>query len=191
MQMNQIFKKLHVDIKENIGQVTSLQRDTDAARNQQEESQNRVLALKKQLKQMHKEMQDEVQGQRQEDLRQTKEATVKRETTIKDPKKTKTLGLMAEEEESFNSQALMRRILKLAFLNAIQRRHIKSHKRNIEMFEKAFLTIKSTTGISDIEEIVKIFVKLEQRNFSLLTYVNMLNREIETRGAEKRFWNSG
>merc|ERR1719277_1991616 len=191
MQMNQIFKKLHVDIKENIGQVTTLQRDTDTARNQQEDAQNRVLALKKQLeherkvfneqvKQMHKKMQDEVQGQRQEDLRQTKEATIKKETTLKDPKKTKTLGLMAEEEESFNSQALMRRILKLAFLNAIQRRHIKSHKKNIEVFEQAFMTIKSTTGISDIEEIVKIFVKLEQRNFSLLTYVNMLNREIET-----------
>ena len=34
---------------------------------------------------------------------------------------------------------------------------------------QAFATIKSTTGISDIEEIVKIFVKLEERNFSLLT----------------------
>merc|ERR1719277_670445 len=197
MQMNQIFKKLHVDIKENIGQVTTLQRDTDTARNQQEDAQNRVLALKKQLeherkvfneqvKQMHKKMQDEVQGQRQEDLRQTKEATIKKETTLKDPKKTKTLGLMAEEEESFNSQALMRRILKLAFLNAIQRRHIKSHKKNIEVFEQAFMTIKSSTGISDIEEIVKIFVALEQRNFSLLTYVNDLQREIEAMEIRKR-----
>merc|ERR1719428_2557928 len=74
----------------------------------------------------------------------------------------------------------MRRILKLAFLNAIQRRHIRQHQKNIEVFEQAFATIKSTTGISDIEEIVKIFIGLEQRNFSLLTYVNQLNREIET-----------
>merc|ERR1719272_772476 len=78
----------------------------------------------------------------------------------------------------------MRRILKLAFLNAIQRRHIRQHQKNIEVFEQAFATIKSTTGISDIEEIVKIFVSLEQRNFSLLTYVNNLNREIES--IEKR-----
>ena len=34
---------------------------------------------------------------------------------------------------------------------------------------EAFATIKSSTGISDIEEIVKIFIGLEQRNFSLLT----------------------
>merc|ERR1711907_315727 len=78
----------------------------------------------------------------------------------------------------------MRKILKLAFLNTIQRRHIKQHQKNIEVFEQAFATIKSTTGISDIEEIVKIFVKLEERNFSLLTYVNTLNREIES--LEKR-----
>merc|ERR1719460_901741 len=75
---------------------------------------------------------------------------------------------------------MMKRILKLAFLNCIQRRHIKQHQKNIEVFEQAFATIKSTTGISDIEEIVKIFVKLEERNFSLLTYVNQLNREIES-----------
>merc|ERR1719382_1889474 len=97
-----------------------------------------------------------------------------------DDKKNKTRSLKADEEENFNSTAVMRRILKLAFLNAIQRRHIRQHQKNIEVFEQAFATIKSTTGISDIEEIVKIFISLEQRNFSLLTYVNTLNREIES-----------
>merc|ERR1719473_1450152 len=95
-------------------------------------------------------------------------------------KKNRIRCLKADEEENFNSPAVMRRILKLAFLNAIQRRHIRQHQKNIEVFEQAFATIKSTTGIKDIEEIVKIFVSLEQRNFSLLTYVNTLNREIES-----------
>merc|ERR1719407_461877 len=88
--------------------------------------------------------------------------------------------MVADEEEAFSEPAMHRRILKLSFLNTIQRRHIKQHQKNIEVFEQAFTTIKSTTGISDIEEIVKIFVGLEQRNFSLLTYVNNLNREIES-----------
>merc|ERR1719498_1495563 len=87
--------------------------------------------------------------------------------------------IVAPEEDEFSDSGFMKRILKLAFLNTIQRRHIKQHQKNIEVFEQAFATIKSTTGISDIEEIVKIFVKLEERNFSLLTYVNTLNREIE------------
>jgi len=88
--------------------------------------------------------------------------------------------MVADEEENFSEPAMHRRILKLSFLNTIQRRHIRQHQKNIEVFEQAFATIKSSTGISDIEEIVKIFHTLEQRNFSLLTYVNQLNREIET-----------
>merc|ERR1719235_1783741 len=88
--------------------------------------------------------------------------------------------IVAPEEDEFSDSGFMKRILKLAFLNTIQRRHIKQHQKNIEVFEQAFATIKSTTGISDIEDIVKIFVKLEERNFSLLTYVNQLNREIES-----------
>merc|ERR1719238_2451186 len=88
--------------------------------------------------------------------------------------------MVADEEELFSEQAMHRRILKLSFLNTIQRRHITQHQQNIEVFEQAFSTIKSSTGISDIEEIVKIFIHLEQKNFSLLTYVNQLNREIES-----------
>merc|ERR1719162_2644660 len=88
--------------------------------------------------------------------------------------------MVADEEEAFSEQSMHRRILKLSFLNTIQRRHIKQHQKNIEVFEQAFATIKSSTGISDIEEIVKIFIALEQRNFSLLTYVNNLNRDIES-----------
>jgi len=88
--------------------------------------------------------------------------------------------MVADEEEAFSEQLMHRRILKLSFLNTIQRRHIKQHQKNIEVFEQAFSTIKMSTGIHEIEEIVKIFVGLEQRNFSLLTYVNQLNREIES-----------
>merc|ERR1719281_640299 len=88
--------------------------------------------------------------------------------------------MVADEEDGFSATNMYRKILKLSFLNAIQRRHIKQHQKNIEVFEQAFNTIKSSTGISDIEEIVKIFVKLEERNYSLLTYVNTLNREIES-----------
>lgn len=93
---------------------------------------------------------------------------------------------IADEEEEFSEQAMHRRILKLSFLNTIQRRHIKQHQKNIEVFEQAFATIKSSTQIHEIDEIVRIFVELEQRNFSLLTYVNQLNREIEAIEIRKR-----
>merc|ERR1719201_319940 len=87
--------------------------------------------------------------------------------------------IVPEEETHFSEGEMMRRIMKTAFLNCIQRRHIKQHQKSIEVFEQAFSTIKQSTGIEHIEEIVKIFVNLESRNFSLLTYVNVMSREIE------------
>lgn len=94
--------------------------------------------------------------------------------------------ILPPEEEEFSEPSMMRRIMKTAFLNCIQRRHIKQHQKSIEIFEQAFRTIKERTGISNIEEIVKIFVHLESRNFSLLTYVNHMNREIEALEGVKR-----
>merc|ERR1719210_485681 len=146
-----------------------------------------MTALKKQLEIERRQFKTTVQKLQKDMKDREQEETNQRVAMVReslehtdDDKKNKTRSLKADEEENFNSPAVMRRILKLAFLNAIQRRHIRQHQKNIEVFEQAFATIKSTTGISDIEEIVKIFISLEQRNFSLLTYVNQLNREIET-----------
>merc|ERR1719491_978019 len=183
LQMNQVFKKMRNDIKENIQKVSQLQKDTDKSRTEHEERHHRITALKKKLelerkefKKKVKELRDEMQKEEQKELQEQ----VKRGKKQQEDTKNKTQSLKADEEDNFKSTTVMRRILKLAFLNTIQRRHIKQHQKNIEVFEQAFATIKSTTGISDIEEIVKIFVALEQRNFSLLNYVNQLNGEIET-----------
>merc|ERR1719326_2284427 len=185
--MNQVFKKLTGDIKENISLVTALQKDTDAARREHEERLHRMKALQKQVEVERKSFKETVQKLQKDMKDREREELIERVARVKESlertdedKKNKTRCLKADQEELFNSPAVMRRILKLAFLNAIQRRHIRQHQKNIEVFEQAFATIKSTTGISDIEEIVKIFVSLEQRNFSLLTYVNNLNRDIES-----------
>eukprot|EP00971_Amphidinium_carterae_P194529 3860174-Amphidinium_carterae.1 len=149
-----------------------------------------MSALKKHLNVERKTFKSSVQTMQREMDERNREELIQRVAMVKESiesdedRKNKMKSLKADEEELFNSTVFMRRILKLAFLNAIQRRHIRQHQKNIEVFEQAFATIKSTTGISDIEEIVKIFVGLEQRNFSLLTYVNTLNREIES--LEKR-----
>mmetsp|Transcript_35272 Transcript_35272/g.89808 ORF Transcript_35272/g.89808 Transcript_35272/m.89808 type:complete len:717 (-) Transcript_35272:103-2253(-) len=186
LQMNQVFKKMQGDIKENIQGVTQLQRDTDTARREHEERLNRMAALKKQLELERKSFKATVQKLQKDMKEREREELTQRVNQMRNSlqseldKKSKTRSLKADEEENFNAPAVMRRILKLAFLNTIQRRHIKQHQKNIEVFEQAFATIKSTTGISDIEEIVKIFIALEQRNFSLLTYVNALNSEIES-----------
>jgi coiled-coil domain-containing protein 63/114 len=49
----------------------------------------------------------------------------------------------------------------------------------VQNFEEAFNKIKSATGITDVEELVKTFIKNEDHNFSLFNYVNEQNNEIE------------
>jgi len=188
--LNTVFKQLEKGIHRSgkqLGELmTKINNDQLASEDAKQRAFSRNKLLERERLHFHQEVKDatvkvkeEENVQRGQDLRergQIKEAGAggagkhNRRTTY----------MIADEEEAFSEVAIKRRILKLSFLNAIQRRHIKQHHKNIEVFEQAFATIKSTTGISDIEEIVKIFIGLEQRNFSLLTYVNQLNREIES-----------
>lgn len=49
----------------------------------------------------------------------------------------------------------------------------------VQNFEDAFQKIRQSTGITDVEELVRIFIKNEDHNFSLFNYVNEQNNEIE------------
>jgi len=185
LQMNRVFNKLQSDIKENSQHMSQLQHDTELAQREHEDREQRISNLKKQLEIERKTFKASVQKMQKDMKEHEREELTQRVRLGKsgqkqdEDKKNRNKNLKADEEDEFNSPAVMRKILKLSFLNSIQRRHIKQHQKNIEVFEQAFATIRSTTGISEIEEIVKIFIALEQRNFSLLTYVNQLNTEIE------------
>jgi hypothetical protein len=54
-----------------------------------------------------------------------------------------------------------------------------SAMERVQNFEEAFEKIKASTGINDIEELVRTFIKNEDHNFSLFNYVNEQNNEIE------------
>lgn len=51
--------------------------------------------------------------------------------------------------------------------------------RNMTIIDQAFNQIKETTGITDIQEIQNTFIKAEEQNYALLTYVDLLNQEID------------
>ncbi|KAF4751860.1 hypothetical protein FOZ63_030791, partial [Perkinsus olseni] len=87
-------------------------------------------------------------------------------------------GILADGEADFSETTLQCRILKLALFNAIQRRHIQQHLAKQEVIEGAFRVIKQTTGISDVEEITRIFVEVEKDNYSLLKYMNEVQQQI-------------
>ena len=49
----------------------------------------------------------------------------------------------------------------------------------MKVIDDAFNTIKEATGLTDIGEIQNTFVKGEEQNYNLLTYVDVLNQEID------------
>jgi len=187
--LDSVFKTMEKDINGNKKMLEKEKMKINESRFSAEEAKQKTRALNKMLdrerkgfknetKEMKKELFLENEVQKEQESRKQHEN--EQEASGSGKGKNRRAYMVADEEEAFSEPAMHRRILKLSFLNTIQRRHIKQHQKNIEVFEQAFATIKSSTGISDIEEIVKIFIALEQRNFSLLTYVNQLNREIET-----------
>merc|ERR1719191_1227673 len=170
IQLNQGFRKSIEDIRGCTKGIFQIKSEEDEAKNVVEDIKVRISALAKQRERGRKGFGEEVERlkiQTKKEDREKKETEVKMKRDADERDKDRRKYLIAGEELNFSEATMMKRILKLAFLNTIQRRHIKQHQKNIEIFEQAFATIKSTTGISDIEEIVKIFVKLEERNLSL------------------------
>merc|ERR1719160_500127 len=186
--LDTVFKKLSHEIKTTATGLTRLHTNIEETKNLDVEKKKGVDDLLKKLEKERVEFKDNCQLMKADLHDQDK---IQKEMEVLTERARRSGGkrggddkkrhyMVADEEDDFSATSMYRKILKLSFLNAIQRRHIKQHQKNIEVFEQAFNTIKSSTGISDIEEIVKIFVKLEERNYSLLTYVNQLNREIES-----------
>mmetsp|Transcript_16277 Transcript_16277/g.28419 ORF Transcript_16277/g.28419 Transcript_16277/m.28419 type:complete len:754 (+) Transcript_16277:78-2339(+) len=180
-QLTMIFERLKLHIKHRTEQLQDFVEDTAQSKGVSGDALNRVEVMKRQRESERSQFKSEVMRIRK-DLQsyevEKREIEVQLKRAEEGVQKKKEL-IVPEEEKDFSESSMMRRIMKTAFLNCIQRRHIKQHQKSIEVFEQAFATIKQSTGISNIEEIVKIFVSLESRNYSLLTYVNHMNRDIE------------
>lgn len=182
LQLNSIFDRLKLEIKQRTIQLADFVEETAGSKALHGDAVQRIEVMKSHREVERRQFKHEVlrlRKQLKEQDWERKEVEVQLKRADTGVQKKREL-IIPDEETSFSEGEMMRRIMKTAFLNCIQRRHIRQHQKSIEVFEQAFQTIKQSTGIEHIEEIVKIFVNLESRNFSLLTYVNVMNREIET-----------
>lgn len=181
LHLNRVFEKLKTEIKQRAEQLLEFVEETQSSQRVYDEADQRMTAMRRQRETDRSKFKEKVLKIRSalrdnEFERQELEVELKRADAGVQRKK---VLIIPEEEKDFSENAMIRRIMKTAFLNCIQRRHIKQHQKSIMVFEQAFATIKQTTCISNIEEIVRIFVQLESRNYSLLTYVNHMNREMD------------
>jgi hypothetical protein len=66
-----------------------------------------------------------------------------------------------------------------------KKRNLDSYTKHIKVVEDAFKQIQQATGISSIEEIVTAFIKSQEQNYEIYTYMNNLTSEIDTLGSKK------
>jgi len=55
-----------------------------------------------------------------------------------------------------------------------------SQEDSVETYEAAFERIKEMTGLENLDELVRRFIEVEDKNFALFNYVNEQNNEIES-----------
>lgn len=83
--------------------------------------------------------------------------------------------IIMEEE----SKAAAEKAAKETALRKERQKFMQERRERIQHFEEAFRKIATSTGISDIDELVKTFTANDEQNFSFFTYANEQSKEIE------------
>jgi hypothetical protein len=101
---------------------------------------------------------------------------------LKDPKLNRGSRIKTGEIKAIQNDTaavLKQRLTKLIVNNKEKVKLIDNYQRNMKVIDEAFTTIKEATGLTDILEIQNTFIKGEEQNYNLLTYVDVLNQEID------------
>lgn len=161
-------KQLETEIAKLNEEIERIYQNIDNEQNISNSSKEEMLQLKLQNEEnknrYYKELSD-----LNERLRQAKQKTIKKER--KD---------QIEELITDTATVLKRRLTKIILNNKEKVRLIDTYQKNMKTIDEAFNTIKEATGLTDIEEIQDTFIKGEEQNYGLLTYVDVLGQEIDS-----------
>lgn len=86
--------------------------------------------------------------------------------------------------ETDTVSVLKNKVLRLIVNNKEKVKLIESYQKSMKAIDDAFNVIKEATGITDIDEIRTTFIKGEEQNYGLLTYVDVLSQEIHNLTAQ-------
>ena len=163
-----IYKKLEKELNEKKKEMANIIEVSNSAYESRDEAQSKMAELKekseKELSSFETELR-ELSRQIEQDRK------MKAFMNLKQDK----VGDMNKEEEG----KLKKQKKKGQWDYAKDKVHAQVNMEKVQSYEEAFAKIQSATGISDIDELVNTFIKVEDQNFSLFNYVNELNNEIE------------
>lgn len=170
-----IYKKMEKELHEKKKEMAKIIESSNAAYEERDETQHKLATLRvvqervmKQFDAQFKELDDLI---KQDDSINEKIKLKERER--KDKEATMVGSMTAEEE-----QALKKKVVKSNWAIAEQKAKHVVNASKVKQLEEMFKKIESATGHS-VEELIVQFAAAEDSNFSLFTYVNELNSEIE------------
>lgn len=90
-----------------------------------------------------------------------------------------TTALAVDPKEDEKKAAQRRVAARASEIARAEEEYAQQRQEKLQMYEDAFREIFAATGISDVDELVKVFIENEEHNFSLFRYSNEQAAEIE------------
>lgn len=172
-----IYRKLEKELFEKKKQMANIIELSNLAYEQRDAAQLEIAAIEQANKKEQEEFYEKMEElNRQIDADNKRNKLVAEKTGASAPAGGgEQRGELSIDEE----RKLKSKVNKGAWNMAKDKVNIQVSIEKVQNFEEAFNRIKAATGISDIEELVKTFIKNEDQNFSLFNYVNEQTNEIE------------
>lgn len=168
-----IYKKLQVELEEKKREMGDIIEVSNKAFEARDRAVNEMARLKTQANKEQAAFEAEFSelGKQIEHDRRMKEFMKNR----RDDSEAEALGAAAAEEEKMNKKKA------IAGKWSIAKEKVSQNIVNerVQSYGEAFQSITEATGISDVDELVTVFIEAEDENFRLFSYVNQLNQEIE------------
>ena len=158
-----IYRKLERELHEKKKQMANIIELSNLAYEQRDASQMEVAAIEQQNRKEQEDFEDEM---------------VKLGAKIEEQKQAAASARFDEERDQYGGGGSPSRRAGQAAGGAMGAMDSASAEK-VQDFEEAFHKIKAATGISNIQELVRTFIKNEDQNFSLFNYVNEQTNEIE------------
>ena len=171
---DQIYKKLERELAEKRTEMAEIIDAANEAYGARDQAQEEMARLKKRAEQEQLDFEEEWKqlGSLIEEDRKRKSDFMKRD---KGEAGQESRGDMTIDEEN----KLKKRVVKGNWGIAKDKAAQQVSLEKVQSYEEAFERIKEATGITEIDDLVSTFIEAEENNFSLFTYVNELNNDIE------------
>merc|ERR1719262_104968 len=168
-----IYKKLENELQQKKKEMANIIEQANAAYEARDSAQAQMAALKQQADKEHQEFEKEWKelGRLIENDKKMKEFMRQRHKQQEIDQR----GDLNQQQE----EAMKKKVNKNAWGIAKDKAAINLNIEKVQSYEEAFAKIQSSTGISDIDELVQVFINAEDQNFSLFNYANELSGDIE------------